>query len=130
MPEAPENLKAHIAERARLLEKHFADGDIAALVRDFYVPDALEPIVSGGDKAVIGRTGIAALLEGLVEPFSAIRQVPLTIRVDSETAYEVSNAYFTPRQGGDEVPFRYLAVWRRCDDCWRVEADFFAPGQV
>ena len=58
------------------------------------------------------------------------RQVPHFIRADQNLAYEVSNSYLTPKAGGDEIEFRYVATWRRCEDTWRVEADFFALGPL
>src|SRR3546814_9748942 len=70
------------------------------------------------------------LFEGFMAAFSRARQVPRFIRVSDELAYEVSNSYLTPRDGGEEVEFRYLATWRRCEDTWRVEADFFALGPL
>jgi ketosteroid isomerase-like protein len=56
--------------------------------------------------------------------------VPHLIRADGDLAYEVSNSYLTPRAGGADVEFRYVAVWRRCEDTWRVETDFFATGPI
>jgi len=128
--EAPAELKSIIQARARLLEKHFAARDAVSLVNDYYVPDELQPLASGGDQAVIGRQALIALFAGLFEEFSEVRQVPLTIRGGGDLAYEVSNAYMKPHNGGEEAKFRYVATWRRCGDTWRVEADFFAPGQV
>lgn len=130
MYEASENLKSLLAERARRFERHFAAADAVSLVSDYYVPDNLQPLVSPGDHAVIGRQALISLFEGLFTQFSSVRQVPLTIRADVDLAYEVSNAYLQSRNEEAEVTFRYLATWRRCEDTWRVEADFFAPGRV
>ncbi len=60
--EAPDDIKRIIRERSDLFEKHFAAGDAAALVADYYVPDALDPLVSAPDApAVRGRAAIAGL---------------------------------------------------------------------
>lgn len=130
MYEAPKELKSIIEERTRLLAKHFAARDAVSLVEDYYAPDELQPLASGDDKAVIGREAIVKTFAELFDNFSEVRQVPLTIRWDKDLAYEVSNAYFKPRESGGEIEFRYIAVWRRCTDTWRVETDFFAPGHV
>lgn len=129
--EAPDEVKRIIRERSDVFEKHFAAGDAAALVTDYYVPDALDPVVSAPDApAVRGRAAITGLFELFLKDFSKARQVPHFIRADQNLAYEVSNSYLTPKAGGDEVQFRYVATWRRCEDTWRVEADFFALGPI
>lgn len=131
MSETLEDIKRIIKERSDLFEKNFAAGDAATLVEDYYVPDALEPIVSAPDApAVRGRAAITALFGAFVEGFSRARQVPRTIRAGTDLAYEVSNSYLTPKAGGAELEFRYIATWRRCEDTWRVEADFFALGPI
>lgn len=128
---APEAIHQIIRERSDLFEKHFAAGDAAALVADYYVPDALDPVVSAPDApAVRGRADITRLFELFVKDFARARQVPHFIRADGDLAYEVSNSYLTPKAGGAEVEFRYVAAWRRCEDTWRVEADFFATGPI
>jgi len=129
--EASEEIKHIIKVRSDLFEQHFAAGDAAALVRDYYVPDADGPLVSAGDgPAIVGRAAITALFEQFVQGFEKARQVPRFISGDVDLAYEVSNSYLTPRGGGEEIEFRYVATWRRCDDTWRVETDFFAPGPL
>ena len=56
--------------------------------------------------------------------------MPRFIRATVDLAYEISNSYLTPKAGGDEIEFRYVATWRRCADTWRVDTDFFAPGPL
>ena len=126
-----EQIKEIIRKRSDVFEKHFADGDASALVADYYVPDAMAPVVSAPDApALRDHASIAALFDALFRDFSRARQVPHFIRADGDMAYEVSNSYLTPRAGGADVEFRYVAVWRRCADTWRVEADFFATGPI
>lgn len=128
---APDAIKQVIKDRSDLFEANFAAGDAAGLVRDYYVPDDLDPVVSAGDgPALVGHDAITALFEGFVGAFEKARQVPRFIRADGDLAYEISNSYLTPRGGGDEVEYRYVATWRRCDDTWRVDSDFFAPGPL
>ena len=93
--------------------------------------DDLEPVVSAGDgPALVGHAAITALFEGFTGAFEKARQVPRFIRADGDLAYEVSNSYLTPKGGGEDVEYRYVATWRRCDDTWRVDSDFFAPGPL
>lgn len=126
-----EQVKRIIRERSDIFEKHFADGNAAELVADYYVADAQVPVVSAPDApALTTHTSIIDLFTALVKDFSRARQVPRFIRADGNMAYEVSNSYLTPKAGGDEIEFRYVAVWRRCEDTWRVEADFFALGPI
>lgn len=126
-----QQIKQIIRQRSDLFEKNFAEGNAAQLVLDYYVPDALEPVVSAPDApAVVGRAAITTLFEGFVAGFGKARQVARFIRADGNLAYEVSNSYLTPRGGGGELEFRYIATWRRCEDTWRVEADFFALGAL
>lgn len=126
-----EQIKKIIKERSDLFEANFAASNAEKLVLDYYVPDALEPVVSAPDApAVVGRAAITTLFTAFVAGFSRARQVPHFIRADGDLAYEVSNSYLTPKAGGDEIEFRYIATWRRCEDTWRVEADFFALGPI
>lgn len=128
---ASDDIKRIIKERSDLFEQHFAAGDAVALVRDYYVPDALSPLVSeGSGPVIVGHAALTALFEAFVKDFAKARQVPRYIRADKDLAYEVSNSYLTPKAGGEEVEFRYVATWRRCADTWRVEADFFALGPL
>jgi hypothetical protein len=120
-----------IRERSDVFEKHFASGNAEALVRDYYVADTLSPLVSAPDApALTSRAAITELFAALVKDFSRARQVPRFIRADRDLAYEVSNSYLTPKAGGSELEFRYVATWRRCEDTWRVESDFFALGAL
>ncbi|MCG2842621.1 nuclear transport factor 2 family protein [Sandaracinobacter sp. RS1-74] len=129
--DAPDDIKRIIKERSDIFERHFAAGDAAALVRDYYVPDSMAPLVSAGDgPAILGHAAITSLFEAFTAGFEKARQVPRFISAGTDLAYEVSNSYLTPKGGGDEVEYRYVATWRRCDDGWRVEADFFAPGPL
>lgn len=128
---ASDAVKSVIKERSDVFERHFASGDAAALVRDYYVADALDPVVSAGDgPALVGHAAITELFEGFVGAFEKARQVPRFIRAEGDLAYEISNSYLTPKGGGDEVEYRYVATWRRCEDTWRVDSDFFAPGPL
>lgn len=129
--EASEDIKRIIRDRSDLFENNFASGDAQALVRDYYIPDDMTPVVSAGDSpAIIGHAGIIALFQALMKDFVKARQVARFIRADIDLAYEVSNSYLTPKAGGDEIEFRYVATWRRCADTWRVETDFFALGPL
>lgn len=124
-------LERIVRARSDIFEKHFADGDAAALVADYYVNDAQGLLVSAPDApALRDRASTAALFQALFKDFSRARQVAHVVRGDGNLAYEVSNSYLTPRAGGADVEFRYVAVWRKCADTWRVETDFFATGPV
>ena len=129
--DAPDDVKRRIKQRSDLFEQNFARGDAAALVRDYYVPDDMQPIASTGEgPAIVGHAGLVSLFEALTKDFGKARQVPHFFRADRDLAYEVSNSYVTPKGGGEDVEFRYVATWRRCADTWRVETDFFALGPL
>lgn len=129
--DASNEIKSIIKARSDIFERNFAAGDAARLVRDYYVPDAMLPLVSSGDgPAIVGQQAITTLFVGFMASFEKTRQVPRYISGDVDLVYEISNAYLTPKGGGEEIELRYIATWRRCDDTWRVEADFFAPGPL
>jgi hypothetical protein len=126
-----DQVRSIIKERSDLFETNFASGNAAKLVAEYYVPESMGLIVSAPDApALRDHASIVALFEALVKDFSRARQVPHFIRADGHLAYEVSNSYLTPKTGGAEIEFRYVATWRRCEDTWRVEADFFALGPI
>lgn len=126
-----EEIRKTIQAQSDRFERNFAAADAAKLVAEYYVPESLQPVVSAPDApAVVGHAAIAALFGGFFQGFSRARQEPHFIRADGNMAYEISNSYLTPQGGGAEVQFRYTAVWRRCADTWRVEADFFATGPI
>lgn len=128
---ASPEIAAIIRERSDIFEANFAAGDAAKLVADYYVPDDMEPLVSAGDgPAILGHAAITTLFEGFCAGFEKARQVPRFVRADGDMAYEMSNSYLTPKGGGEEVEYRYVATWRKCDDTWRVDSDFFAPGPL
>lgn len=124
-------LERIIRTRSDVFEKHFAAGNAEALVADYYVNDAQGLLVSAPDApALRDRASTTALFAALFKDFSRARQVAHVVRGDGDLAYEVSNSYLTPRGGGADVEFRYVAVWRKCADTWRVETDFFATGPI
>jgi ketosteroid isomerase-like protein len=126
-----QELERIIRNRSDVFEKHFAAGNAEALVADYYVSDAQGLLVSAPDApALRDRASTAALFAALFKDFSRARQVAHVVRGDGDLAYEVSNSYLTPRAGGADVEFRYVAVWRKCADTWRVETDFFATGPI
>jgi ketosteroid isomerase-like protein len=121
-------IKRVIRERSDLFEKHFGASDASGLVDDYYVQ---EPIMSAPDTAVLrGRQAIVVLFEAICKNFSGCRLVQHFVRGEGGFAYEVSSAHLVPRAGGEEVECRYLIVWRRELDTWRVETDFFAYGKL
>lgn len=127
----PKEIVVAIRRQNDLFEQHFAAGDATKLVEDYYVPDELQPVVSTGEgPAIVGRKGLVTLFEALINEYSRARQISHFIRYDRELAYEVSNSYVSPISGGKDVEFRYIATWRRCEDKWRVETDFFALGPL
>lgn len=124
-------LERIVRARSDVFEKHFAAGDAEALVADYYVNDVQGLLVSAPDApALRDRASTTALFAALFKDLSRARQVAHVVRGSGELAYEVSNSYLTPRAGGADVEFRYVAVWRKCADTWRVETDFFATGPI
>lgn len=122
-------IKAAIRARSDNFERFFAAGDAAGLVNDYYVDD---PIMSASDLALLrGRDAIRGLFTDIMKGFSACRLKQVEVRADRDMAYEVSSAYLVPKDPSQaEIECRYVIVWRRGADGWRVETDFFAYGAL
>lgn len=121
---------AHIIRKqSDIFEAHFRNGDAAALVRDYYVDD---PVMSAPDMPPIqGREAVTGLFEALVKDMSECRLEQVEVRVHDDVALEISRSFLKPRDTSqDEIECRYMIVWRKCPDTWRVEADFFAYGKI
>lgn len=126
--ETLEAIKQVIRQRSDLFEKNFGAADAAKLVADYYVQ---APIMSTPDAPVFrGREAIANVFNSLFNDFAKCRLVQHFVEMGGGLAYEMSSAHLLPKAGGDEIECRYLIVWRKCSDTWRVEADFFAYGKL
>lgn len=121
-------VRAAIRERSDVFENHFARGDAAALVRDYYVE---QPIMSAPDAELLhGRESITALFSGVMQGFVACKLEQIDVKLGGDLAYEVSRATLTPRETGADVKCRYMIAWRHTSVGWRVETDFFAWGII
>lgn len=117
-----------IRDRSDIFESHFAASDAAGLVRDYYVES---PAMSAPDAPLLrSRAEIEELFTAIMAQFSGCRLKQELVVCSGDLAYEVSSAFLTPRDGTDTVECRYMIAWRRCDDTWRVEMDFFAFGSL
>lgn len=129
MTETPEDVKRIIRERSDLFEKHFRDGNAKGLVADYYTD---QPVMSAPDMAPIkGHAGITALFEALVGDFAACTLEQVEVSYFDDTALEISRAVLVSKDADTpDTQCRYMIVWRRMPDTWRVEADFFAYGTI
>lgn len=123
-------LKAEIRRRSDRFEAFFRAGKAAELVDDYYVED--DPMMAAPDMPLMrSRAEIKTMFEGLVQQFSECRLINADIRQAGDRAYEVGGAVITAKDEQQTVTdCRYLIVWRKVKDGWRVEIDFFAFGKL
>jgi ketosteroid isomerase-like protein len=126
---SPADAPKQIRERYDQFEKQFAQGDAAALVASYYVR---QPFVSAPDTPLLqDHKSIEGLFKGLMETVAAVRFESIEIRQSGELAYEVGRAFLTMKgEAAAQGQARYLVVWRWTAAGWRVEADFFALGNL
>lgn len=122
-------VKAEIRRRSDNFERFFAAGDAAGLVNDYYI-DA--PMMSGADIPLLkSRAEIQGVFEALVKDFASCKLYNVDVRVSGDRAYELGGAEIGSKTPGQPViDARYLIVWRKVADGWRVETDFFAFGKL
>ncbi len=118
------DVRTEIERRSAVFAQHFANKDAESLVRDYYV-DA--PFISPPDgKLLRTREAALAFIQGAMNVASSCSFEHIEIRAEGDLAYEIGAARFI-LNSGEPIASRYLAVWRRGRDGWRVEADFLAP---
>ena len=122
----PSDALARIGAANDRFARHFAEGDVQALVGEFYAPDALiagEPMVATGR----GTEAMRAFLQGMRDGgFDAVRFETVEVDTHPGGAIEVGRALVSG--AGNEAAIRYMVVWEAASDgTWRAAADFFAP---
>lgn len=122
-------VKRIVRERSDLFERHFAAGDARSLVEDYYVEN---PVMSAPDISMLrGKDSIRTLFEELMKTLASCRLKQVKVECSGDMAYEVSSAFLQPKdEAAGEIECRYMIAWRKCDDTWRVESDFFAYGAL
>jgi ketosteroid isomerase-like protein len=109
----------------------FARGDLAALVAHYYTDDAgmLAPAapVLRGREAI--RGGLASLRE---LGFATASLEPLHLGVEQSLGYEIGRVRLTSTAAGAPAAqtARYLVVWCKRNDTWRVQWDMFAMDEI
>ncbi len=120
-------VKAEIRRRSDNFERFFRNGQAAELVADYYVD---EPLMSAPDMPLLrSRAEIQKVFEGLVQQFAESRLFNEIVRVSGDRAYELGRCEIVGKDGS-QSDCRYLIVWRKAADGWRVETDFFAFGKL
>ncbi|HEU4564687.1 MAG TPA: SgcJ/EcaC family oxidoreductase [Gemmatimonadaceae bacterium] len=110
------------AGNARFMEA-FGRRDAAA-VAECYSRDAM--LLPPQSEPVAGRDAIAAFWRGAME--LGIAGVRLETREVTETggdAYEVGRYVLHAADGGELDHGKYLVVWRREDDAWKLHRDIW-----
>jgi ketosteroid isomerase-like protein len=106
---------------------HYGRGDFAGLIAHYYTDDAgmLAPAapVLRGREAI--RAGLASLREA---GFVQASLEPVHLESDRTLGYEVGRARLTSATG-DKVA-RYVVIWKKGADGWRVQWDMFAMDAI
>lgn len=112
-----------------IFEQHLREGDAAALVRDYYVA---EPFVVPPDLPLVrDAKAIEAFFAETMKAVSNCRLEPHTVREYGDIAIELGEGTMTMKdQTASPGKCRYLIVWKRTGDGWKVETDFFSYGPL
>ncbi|MBO9378157.1 hypothetical protein GG804_15405 [Sphingomonas histidinilytica] len=115
-----------VAEKCRQFENRFRAGQLAVMVQEFYLPDA---IMEGRElPAQIGHEAITRL-------FIEVREVCRSIEIEIDPITVIGPVAFgniTNRNTlmtGDVEIHRVLMIWQEKDGDWFVSRDFFFAEQ-
>ena len=119
---------ALIEARARQFERNFLTGNIERLVDDYFVPDALEPTLSGpgGVPPFRGRAALAAQFGQIRKSSQSIAIRTEEIFVGQDLAQEFGRVAITGVDGTVRKG-RYTVLWVRTGEAWLAKLDFFSP---
>jgi ketosteroid isomerase-like protein len=128
MTDTLDAVKAAIRAASDRFEANFSAGDAHALVADYYTA---EPMMCAPDMPLIrGRGAIEALFSEIVKGVSSCRLTQREVKYGGgDLASELGAAQLAMRDG-TQAEARYLIVWRKTEEGWRVETDFFAYGAL
>lgn len=125
-----EEVATAIRERTDRFEQNFLEKNAEQLVADYYVNDELKPVVSAPDLALLeGHAPIAELFQGLMQTFSSLRLEQINIYISGDMAQELGRCVIKD-DSGETSTARYSITWRKTEDGWRVQTDFFAFGDL
>jgi ketosteroid isomerase-like protein len=116
------------AANARFAER-FDRGEIAALVSGHYAA-TLTLSAPGLPFHVHGKAELLDLLAGYHRDYRHIRFDTCHIRQSGDLACEFGDVHLMPRRDAPAEVLRYLMVWHKGPEGWRVEADFSATGTL
>jgi ketosteroid isomerase-like protein len=116
------------AANTRFAER-FERGEIAALVAGHYAA-TLTLSAPGLPFQVHSQDGLLDLLAGYHRDYRHIRFETRHIRQSGDLACDFGDVHLTPRHDAPPEVLRYLMVWQKGPEGWRVEADFSATGTL
>ena len=123
--------EAAVRAQCVLFADCFARGALAALVAHYYTDDA--GMLAPGAPVLRGREAIRGGLASLRElGFETASLEPLHLGVEQSLGYEVGRVRLTSSAAGAPAvqTARYLVVWCKRNDTWRVQWDMFAMDEI
>ena len=124
-----EDIRRAIAEADRRFCEAFNAGNVEGAARGVYTADAL--ILPPGGEMVRGRDSIIGFWRGAAEQMGIVRVELATVEVAQagEFAHQVGRATLT-LQGGQQVPVKYLVIWKQVDGRWKWHIDIWNSSQA
>ena len=127
-PPALKAFEAAVRSQCAQFAKHFAAGDFAALAESFYTDDAT--LLAPSAPKLTGHKSIAEALAGLkAGGFATAALEPLQLEVRDDLGYEVGRVRLATDAGKEQIG-RYLVIWKRSGDTWRVKVDMFTTDTI
>ena len=117
---AEQGLKAQIEAANRRFMDLFDSGDLPALA-DCYTSDA--QFLVPGMEPLVGRAAISAALGGLRGEGNSLRLETLEAEGVGDAAWESGRYAVATPDGAIADRGKYVVVWRREDDRWRLHRD-------
>jgi ketosteroid isomerase-like protein len=121
-------LKNHIDEACRRVERNFSAGDAAKLAKEYYAPDVL--IVAEGIGRFEGNEGAVRYFEAAMASYSVCEMATREILPTSFGAIETGYVKLTPREDAASTTLVYAVSWRRENSSMKVVLDYFAPATM
>jgi ketosteroid isomerase-like protein len=124
---ADTEFEAAVRRQCAMFADHYERGDIDGLTAHYYTDDA--GMLAPSAPVLRGREAIGAGLTSLREA-GFVRAVlePVHLESDRTLGYEVGRARLTGATG--EKVARYVVIWKKCANGWRVQWDMFAMDAI
>ncbi len=124
------NFEQAVRARSDAFERNYAARDAAALVRDYYTPDAR--LIAPDAPMARGRQEIAAAFETIMGAIGSCRLETVELVEEGPIGYEIGRAYLQPIDAAaPPMDYRYVVVWSRdASGEWRVAVDKFSFGPL